>query len=44
MASVGFKIPPTITLQEGNPGAKVTTAEVFAGKKVVLFGVPGHLL
>jgi 2-Cys peroxiredoxin 5 len=30
-----------ITLFEENPGKKVTTADVFAGKKVVLFGVPG---
>lgn len=30
-----------IALQEGNPGGRVTTGEVFSGKKVVLFGVPG---
>lgn len=41
MAAVGFKIPSDITLQEGNPGGKLTTGDVFSGKKVVLFGVPG---
>ena len=30
-----------ITLLEGNPGGKVITGDVFAGKKVVLLGVPG---
>ena len=30
-----------ITLFEGNPGGKVTTESIFAGKKVILFGVPG---
>eukprot|EP01034_Spumella_vulgaris_P030339 gene30339-37539_t len=41
VASVGFKIPGSITLLEGNPGGKVTTSDVFTGKKVVLLGVPG---
>ena len=30
-----------ISLFEDTPGTKVTTKEVFGGKKVVLFGVPG---
>ena len=38
---VGFKIPGDLTLFEKNPGDKITTASVFKGKKVVLFGVPG---
>eukprot|EP00341_Mesodinium_pulex_P013675 CAMPEP_0116902986 /NCGR_PEP_ID=MMETSP0467-20121206/10436_1 /TAXON_ID=283647 /ORGANISM="Mesodinium pulex, Strain SPMC105" /LENGTH=161 /DNA_ID=CAMNT_0004577117 /DNA_START=57 /DNA_END=542 /DNA_ORIENTATION=- len=41
MASVGTQIPGAIKLQEGNPGGVVTTDEIFAGKKVVLIGVPG---
>eukprot|EP01040_Poterioochromonas_malhamensis_P007879 gene7879-8518_t len=41
MASVGFRIPGNVTVHEDNPGKKFTTEEIFAGKKVVLFGVPG---
>lgn len=41
MATVGSVIPSAIKLQEGNPGGVVTTDQIFAGKKVVLFGVPG---
>lgn len=40
MISVGFKIPSG-TLYENSPGGAVTTESIFAGKKVVLFGVPG---
>lgn len=32
---------PNVTLFEGNPGNKVNMAELFAGKKGVLFAVPG---
>jgi DUF917 family protein len=42
MATVGSTIPNAIKLQEGNPGAVVTTDEIFVGKKVVLIGVPGN--
>jgi peroxiredoxin len=31
-----------ITLQENSPDNVVSTQEVFGGKKVVLFGVPGN--
>eukprot|EP00599_Poterioochromonas_sp_BG-1_P006208 CAMPEP_0173140026 /NCGR_PEP_ID=MMETSP1105-20130129/4623_1 /TAXON_ID=2985 /ORGANISM="Ochromonas sp., Strain BG-1" /LENGTH=160 /DNA_ID=CAMNT_0014052899 /DNA_START=127 /DNA_END=609 /DNA_ORIENTATION=- len=41
MASVGFRIPGNVTVHEDNPDKKFTTEEIFAGKKVVLFGVPG---
>lgn len=37
---VGDKLP-NVTLYEGNPGNKVNAAELFAGKKGVLFAVPG---
>ncbi len=37
---MGSKIP-SATLFEGNPGGKVATESLFAGKKVVLVGVPG---
>jgi len=37
---VGDKLP-SVTLFEGNPGNKVNPAELFAGKKGVLFAVPG---
>jgi len=40
-AAVGFKIPSGLGLTEGNPGGAVTSEQIFAGKKVVLFGVPG---
>jgi len=39
---VGDKIPPVKLKAVGEGGAKdVTTDEIFAGKKVVLFAVPG---
>jgi len=38
--SVGDKLPD-VTLYEGNPGGKVQTGELFAGKKGLIFGVPG---
>lgn len=41
MATVGFKIPDNLNLTEGNPGNRLTSGSIFAGKKVVLFGVPG---
>lgn len=37
---VGQKLP-SFELQEGAPGNKVNTAALFAGKKAVLFAVPG---
>jgi len=39
-AAVGDKVP-SVTLFENNPGNKVSLEEVCAGKKVVIFGVPG---
>ncbi len=40
--SVGDKLPEATFKTMTSDGAKaVTTAEIFAGKKVVLFGVPG---
>lgn len=32
---------PSIEVQEGSPGEKVNVKELFAGKKGILFGVPG---
>jgi len=32
---------PSVDLFENNPGTKVNMAELCAGKKVVIFGVPG---
>jgi 2-Cys peroxiredoxin 5 len=32
---------PNLELQEGNPGNTVNIAELFAGKKGILFAVPG---
>ena len=32
---------PSFDLQEGTPGTKHNTAELFAGKKAVVFAVPG---
>jgi len=32
---------PNVTLTENNPGTKVNTHDLMAGKKVVIFGVPG---
>ena len=37
---VGDKLP-TIELHEGTPGTKVNLAELFAGKRGILFAVPG---
>ena len=40
--SVGDKLPEATFFTQAEDGpTKVTTADVFAGKKVVLFGVPG---
>ena len=40
--SIGDKLPEVafMTMTDGEP-SKITTSEVFAGKKVVLFAVPG---
>lgn len=32
---------PSVLLQEGNPKTTVNVKELFAGKKGILFGVPG---
>jgi 2-Cys peroxiredoxin 5 len=40
-ATVGFRIPDGLNMTENNPGQTVTSESLFAGKKVVLFGVPG---
>jgi len=40
MVKVGDKLPD-VTLFESSPGDKVKLTDVFAGKKGVLFGVPG---
>ena len=40
MVAVGDKIPSVI-LNENSPDTKIDIAEVCAGKKVVIFGVPG---
>ena len=37
---IGDKLP-SVTLFEGTPGSKVNIAELFAGKKGILFAVPG---
>jgi 2-Cys peroxiredoxin 5 len=37
---VGDKLP-SIELQEGSPGNKINLAELFAGKRGILFAVPG---
>jgi len=38
--AVGDKMP-SVDLYENNPGTKVNISELCAGKKVVIFGVPG---
>ena len=38
--AVGDQVP-SVTLYEDSPGGKVELAELCAGKKVVIFGVPG---
>ena len=38
--AVGDTIP-SVDLFKNNPGTKVNIAELYAGKKVVIFGVPG---
>ena len=38
--AVGDKVP-NVTLFEDSPGGKVELAALCAGKKVVMFGVPG---
>eukprot|EP01039_Chlorochromonas_danica_P008646 gene8646-9527_t len=40
-ATVGTEIPGNLILLEDNSANKVTTESVFAGKKVILFGLPG---
>lgn len=40
MIHVGDKIP-TAELLEGSPSQKVTTTDLFAGKRIILFGVIG---
>ncbi|XP_067938535.1 peroxiredoxin-5, mitochondrial-like isoform X2 [Watersipora subatra] len=40
MIAVGDKIP-SVNLQESNPGDNVNIADLFKGKKGVLFAVPG---
>jgi 2-Cys peroxiredoxin 5 len=40
VAAVGSRIP-AITLTENTPGNKVDAAELCAGKRVIIFGVPG---
>lgn len=40
MIAVGDKLP-AIGLHEGTPGTKVNTGTLFAGKKGILFAVPG---
>ncbi|XP_006825230.1 peroxiredoxin-5, mitochondrial-like [Saccoglossus kowalevskii] len=37
---VGDKLP-SVTVHEGSPNGEVNISEVFAGKKAVLFAVPG---
>ena len=32
---------PSVEVHEGTPGDKVNVKELFAGKKGILFGVPG---
>jgi peroxiredoxin len=39
-SQVGDKFP-SVALDEGAPDKKVKTSELLAGKKVVVFGVPG---
>jgi peroxiredoxin len=42
MIAVGDKLPQTTFKTMTDDGAKaITTAEIFSGKKVVLFGLPG---
>ena len=38
--AVGDKVP-SVTLFEDSPGGKVELESLCAGKKVVMFGVPG---
>merc|ERR1711970_513537 len=40
MVAVGDKIP-SVSLAENNPDTKVDISELCAGKKAVIFGVPG---
>lgn len=40
MISVGDKLP-SLELQEGTPGNKINIASLFAGKRGILFAVPG---
>ena len=37
---VGDKLP-SVALQDGNPAVKVDIADLFAGKRGIIFGVPG---
>jgi len=37
---IGDKLP-AVTLFEGDPGTKIEVPDLFAGKKGILFGVPG---
>eukprot|EP01012_Entosiphon_sulcatum_P011280 TRINITY_DN1679_c0_g1_i1.p1 TRINITY_DN1679_c0_g1~~TRINITY_DN1679_c0_g1_i1.p1 ORF type:complete len:161 (-),score=27.73 TRINITY_DN1679_c0_g1_i1:91-573(-) len=38
--NVGDRIPQAV-LDEGSPGTKVQTHELLAGRRVIIFGVPG---
>merc|ERR1711875_198991 len=40
MVVVGDKMP-SVSLAENNPDSKVDISELCAGKKIVIFGVPG---
>ena len=40
MIQVGETLP-NMELHEGTPGQKVSTSELFAGKRAILFAVPG---
>jgi 2-Cys peroxiredoxin 5 len=37
---VGDKLP-SVELQEGNPMVKINIADLFSGKRGIIFGVPG---
>ena len=37
---IGDKLP-AVTLFEGDPGTKIEVPDLFAGKRGILFGVPG---
>ncbi|MCB1759540.1 MAG: peroxiredoxin [Gammaproteobacteria bacterium] len=42
MISIGEKLPSTeVTLVTGDTSQTITTGELFAGKRAVMFGVPG---